>query len=420
MEYHVQVYQEQKRSRKYIVVAAIVSAVLAALIAGSGVYFYMCVQMEAWQKRVQETLESSEKALESLQKDFQADLDERLEEIRKTAENNKPEETGGEAFFSVADVAQKVKPSVVQVNVYVPSYRSGSGYRVQTVAESFGSGSGILYQEAEGKTFVLTNYHVVEAVMQYEGVKITVVLGDDATEYRAAFVGGDSTNDLAVLSIEATGLPLAEMGNSDDLRVGDVAIVIGNPLGEVFAGSVTVGYISALNRNISGENGSETLIQTDAAINPGNSGGALVNARGQIVGITSSKIASSDVEGLGFAIPIDYALPIVNDLISYGYVKGRACTGISDGQSITEMMSYFYGYPVGFYVTQVEDGSGAALAGLKKGDVLVSVDGTAVFSLADIQKINRLHTVGDQIVVRYYRNGTYEETSLILGEDRGI
>ena len=210
------------------------------------------------------------------------------------------------------------------------------------------------------------------------------------------------------------------MGDSDALRVGDVAIVIGNPLGEVFAGSVTVGYISALNRNISGENGAETLIQTDAAINPGNSGGALVNGNGQIVGITSSKIASSDVEGLGFAIPINYALPLVNDLISYGYVKGRACTGISDGQSITEMMSYFYGYPVGLYITEVEEGSGAALAGLKKGDVVVSVDGSTVSSLADIQTLNRLHQVGDHVTVRYYRNGTYTEVSLILGEDRGI
>ena len=417
MEYQVQVYQEQKRSRKYIVISAIVSAILAALIAGSAVYFYMRAQTEELRRNMEESLENS---LKSSLEDLQTELDGKLAEIRDLSEKTGSGTTESGGVLSVADVAQKVKPSVVQVNVYVPAYRSGSGFRGQTVAESKSSGSGILYREADGKTFLLTNYHVVESVKQYDGVKITVVLADGTTEYSATFVGGDSTNDLAVLSIEATGLSLAEMGDSDALRVGDVAIVIGNPLGEVFAGSVTVGYISALNRNISGENGAETLIQTDAAINPGNSGGALVNGNGQIVGITSSKIASSDVEGLGFAIPINYALPLVNDLISYGYVKGRACTGISDGQSITEMMSYFYGYPVGLYITEVEEGSGAALAGLKKGDVVVSVDGSAVSSLADIQTLNRLHQVGDHVTVRYYRNGTYTEVSLILGEDRGI
>lgn len=208
------------------------------------------------------------------------------------------------------------------------------------------------------------------------------------------------------------------MGTSEELKVGEIVVAIGNPLGTQFAGTVTMGIISALDRSISSENTAETLIQTDAAINPGNSGGALINSKGEVIGITSSKIADTDVEGLGFAIPIDFAKPIIEDIIQYGYVKDRPATGIS-GQTISSSMSRYYNLPSGILVTDVANDSGADIAGLQKYDIITEINGKQISSMSDIQKINDEHSVGDIIQITFYRNKEYYTVNLKLLEDRG-
>ena len=315
----------------------------------------------------------------------------------------------------IQDIAASVKPSIVAILVTVPSTRYQNGFFSYSVGGISTSGTGIILNN-EG--YVVTNYHVVSYFDEYENVTIDVILSD-GTEYPAEFVGGDQNNDLAVIKINPDKkLATAVLGSSDDLRVGEVVLAIGNPLGIEFAGSVTMGIVSALDRTVSEENTAETMIQTDAAINPGNSGGALVNTSGEVIGITTLKVAKTDVEGLGFAIPIDYAEPIISDLIEYGYVKDRPATGIS-GSTISQSVSRYYGVPQGVIVTAVEENSGAYLAGIEKNDIITEINGVAVTSMSDIQNVNKTHKVGDIIEIKYYRSGSYHTTNLILMEDRG-
>lgn len=316
---------------------------------------------------------------------------------------------------SIQNIAATVKPSIVAILVTVPSTRYQNGFFSYNVGGVSTSGTGIVLNN-DG--YIVTNYHVVSYFDEYDNTTIDVVLSD-GTEYPAEFIGGDANNDLAVIKItpDKTISP-ASLGSSDNLRVGEVVLAIGNPLGIEFAGSVTMGIVSALDRTVSEENTAETMIQTDAAINPGNSGGALVNTSGEVIGITTLKVAKTDVEGLGFAIPIDYAEPIISDLIEYGYVKDRPATGIS-GSSISSSISRYYGVPQGVMVTAIEDNSGAYLAGIEKNDIITEINGTPVLNMSDIQNVNKTHKVGDIIEVKYYRNGSYHTTNLILMEDRG-
>lgn len=217
-----------------------------------------------------------------------------------------------EGVLSVSALAEKVIPSVVGIEVTAQVTVNYGPFGTRTATQS-GSGSGIVYSQ-DG--YILTNYHVVEAyAVNSTGGSLTVITSD-GTSYTATYVGGDEANDLAVLKIEATNLTPAEFGSSSSLLAGDFAMAIGYPLGMDLASSVTVGVISGVDRNISSDTQSESLIQTDAAINPGNSGGALVNALGQVIGITNAKIATTSVEGIGFAIPVDDALPIIESLIN--------------------------------------------------------------------------------------------------------
>jgi len=208
---------------------------------------------------------------------------------------------------------------------------------------------------------------------------LKVILSDGKT-YQAKLIGSDSVTDLAVVKIEATGLTAAEFGSSADLKVADTVMAVGNPGGLEFNSSVTIGYVSALNREITNSETGYTMkcIQTDAAINPGNSGGALVNMYGQVIGINSSKIVATGYEGLGFSIPIDIAQPIISNIKQYGYVKDRAVLGIS-GQYIDSMVSRFYGLPTGMYVSGVTSEAVTA-AGIQKGDVITKIDGKDVTS----------------------------------------
>ena len=232
--------------------------------------------------------------------------------------------------------------------------------------------------------------------------KIEVYLPADSGQtkpYTATVVGKDSKTDLAVIKISASGLPVAELGDSDSLKVGELAVAIGNPGGLEYMGSVTVGVISGLNRTIAIEdNGNTKLIQTDAAINPGNSGGALVNSQGQVIGVNSAKVAEQGFDGMGFAIPINQAKTIVDSLIKTGYVQGRPLLGVSIDQTFDAAAAKQNNVPVGCYVASVQTPSGAATAGIKAKDIITKIDGKAV---ATFDELENLLPVGRVQPMRY-------------------
>ena len=258
-------------------------------------------------------------------------------------------------------------------------------------------GSGII---ATSDGYIITNAHVVSGASA-----LKVVLYNGKT-YSAKLIGSDSITDLALIKIDATGLSAAEFGASDSLQVADTVMAVGNPGGLEFNSSVTVGYVSALNREITNSETGFTMkcIQTDAAINPGNSGGALVNMKGQVVGINSSKIVATGYEGLGFAIPINTVQPIITQLKQYGYVKDRAMLGIS-GSYIDSMTARFYGYDAGFYVYSVTSQSVAA-AGIQKSDVITKIDGKAVTSQNTIASVTANKKPGDTVTLTVSRAST--------------
>lgn len=318
--------------------------------------------------------------------------------------------TGGS---TVTAIAKKAGPSIVGIRITVEGTRLGF-YGVSSAR--VGEGSGIIIS-SDG--YVLTNYHVVsyaDPKSSISGSKILEVFLPDGREAKAVFVGGDSKTDLALIKIDLKNLPAAELGDSSVLEVGELAVAIGNPLGMEFAGSVTVGVISALNRTV--ETGDKTLnlIQTDAAINEGNSGGALLNSRGQVIGINSAKISASGVEGLGFAIPINDAKPVIDQLKTYGYVKGRPFIGIS-GEEISGIYASYYGWPKGIYITNVIKGSGADKAGMREGDILVSLGGITVETMKDLENAKSKYKPGDSVTVIVYRNDRKISLKLTFGEE---
>lgn len=306
--------------------------------------------------------------------------------------------------LDVSRIAEKVGPSVVGiVNNQTYTAWNGGVYEQQG-----GSGSGIIIS-SDG--YIITNSHVIEGASS-----IDVVL-NSGDKYIASLVGYDSKTDLAVLKINATNLPAAELGKSADLKVGELAVAIGNPLGLEFQGSVTAGVISALNRTMEVEGRQYTLVQTDAAINPGNSGGPLVNKYGQVIGINTVKISSSTAEGMGFAIPIDVALPIIEELIENGYVSGRPQIGIGI-RDITQTMSMYYDLPVGVYVVSVSAGSGAEKAGIKAGDVVIKADGKTVTTADELNEVRDTHKVGEKMKLTLVRDGNTMDVNVTLGEEK--
>lgn len=303
-----------------------------------------------------------------------------------------------ENSLSTVEVAAKVSPSVVQIITYVEqsSFNIFSGFSSAPKMTEYGSGSGIIISK-DG--YIVTNNHVIADA---DRINITLASGD---EYEASLVGTDAKTDLAVLKIEGNDLPAAELGDSSSLAVGEPAIAIGNPLGQQFSGSVTAGIISSLNRKITIDGTTYNLIQTDAAINSGNSGGALVNSRGQIIGINSVKISASGVEGLGFAIPIDDAKPIIEDLLTHGYVRGRPSIGVELAE-LSPMIARYYQLPLsyGLYVNAVTENSGAKKAGLLPGDIITAAEGTEVISVAELNAIRDMKKVGETLSLSVYRD----------------
>lgn len=305
----------------------------------------------------------------------------------------------------VVAISKQVGPSVVGIKV---------SYTAQTFfgsTEAEGEGSGIIYS-ADG--YIITNYHVVEEAMTNSSAKVSVILSTGDT-LDAKVIGGDAITDIAVIKVEKTGLTAAEFGDSDAIEVGELAVAIGNPLGEEFAGSVTVGYVSAVNRTITSSGSTYNLIQTDAAINSGNSGGPLVSSGGKVIGINTAKISATGVEGMGFSIPINEALPIVEELITNKKIA-RPYIGIT-GVSIDKTDAQRYSLVEGVYVQSVEIKSPAELGGLRQGDVIVEVNGTKVLSVSEINVIKNKLKVGDKITVKIYRDKEYKEITITLAEN---
>ena len=310
--------------------------------------------------------------------------------------------------LTTEQVADLVSPSVVVITTEQVVYSQWSWYG-QNQVES-GAGSGVIIS-SDG--YILTCAHVVDGASN-----ITVTIGDK--DYTATLVGEDTTSDIAVIKIDADGLTPATVGNSDSLKVGQSVMAVGNPLGEL-GGTVTGGMISALNRSVTIQGSSSvntmSLIQMDASVSPGNSGGGLFNMNGELVGIVNAKSSSSDAEGLGFAIPINDAIKVAQELLENGYVTGRPYLGITylavtDAQTASQLGVNAYGV----YVVEVVKGGPAEKAGLQAGDRIVSVDGTEIASKDDLGTLMQKHAAGDTLSITIARDGQMQTVNVTLGE----
>ena len=303
---------------------------------------------------------------------------------------------------AIVKAAKKVSPAVVGITTKV--YNRDIFNRKVLVGE--GVGSGIIFDK---QGYIVTNNHVVG------NSKTVIVSLADGQSTEGTVVGRDAQTDLAVVKINVDNLPVAEFGDSDTLMVGEPAIAIGNPLGLEFQGTVTAGVISSLNRTVGAEGQGMKLIQTDAAINPGNSGGALVDADGKVMGINSAKISQEGVEGLGFAIPINTARPILEDLIKYGKVS-RPYMGF---YGLDKQMAARFGLQMnsdGVYVYRVIVGAPLDQAGLQRGDIITKIGDTDIKSFSDIQAALSKQKPGDTVSVTYTRNGSSQTADVTLQE----
>lgn len=298
--------------------------------------------------------------------------------------------------MSVKQVADATANSVVEIQT-----ESVSTNPFFPQAVTSGAGSGVILSK-DG--YIVTNNHVIE------GASKVTVKTKDGKSYNADFVGTDKTTDLAVIKIKAENSTPAVLGKSADLEVGDVAIAIGNPLGEL-GGTVTSGIISALDREINVDNQSMHLLQTSAAINPGNSGGGLFNDHGELVGIVNAKSGGENIEGLGFAIPIDHAKTVIENLIENGYVKGRPSLGV-----VLQAASTINSDKENVYIAEVEKGKAADKAGLKTGDQILKADGKNVTSISDVKEAIDSHKAGDNMSFTILRENETKEIKVKLGE----
>ena len=265
--------------------------------------------------------------------------------------------------------------------------------------------------------YILTNYHVIEDA--YNGDLDVTVMLYDGTSYTAAIVGTEPDNDIAVLKIEAEGLNAAELADSEDLLVGDKVYAVGNPLGELEF-SMTTGYVSAKDRVIATSANSDaiSMFQFDAAVNSGNSGGPVYNELGQVVGVVTAKYADTGVEGIGFAVPISDAASIANDLITKGYVTGKAYLGVTINSNYNSMYAQYYGWPMGAYVDSVSPGSCAETAGIVAGDIITRLDGEEINSYDSLRTAIKRHSAGDSVELELYRAD--ESRTVIVTFDESV
>ncbi|MFC7061084.1 S1C family serine protease [Halobacillus seohaensis] len=344
-------------------------------------------------------------------------------------ENDSDDEGGGisseqmqvDVNTQITETVEEVTPSVVGV---VNLQSQSNFWEEQNGSQEAGVGSGVIYKKEDGSAYVVTNNHVIEGASEIE-----VVLSDE-TRIPAELIGGDVFSDLAVLKMSDEDVTqVAKIGSSDNLQVGEPAIAIGNPLGLRFAGSVTQGIISGKQRaipqdfnNDGTEDWQSEVIQTDAAINPGNSGGALINIDGQLIGINSMKVAQSSVEGIGFAIPIDAAKPLIDELEEFGQVN-RAFIGI-EAYGLNEVPTSEWkttlnlpdGVNSGLYIRSITQMSPASKAGLEPLDVITQLDGEPVENIIDLRKyLYKEKDPGDELEITYYRDGEENQTTITLG-----
>ena len=311
--------------------------------------------------------------------------------------------------MSAGDLYDMACQQVVGVTTEV-TYMNYFGMRSSAAV----SGTGFIIT-ADG--YILTNYHVIEDA--YKASLEVNVMMHDGTRYPAQIVGVEADNDVAVLKIDAVGLSAATIGNSDSLRVGDTVYAVGNPLGELEF-SMTTGHVSAKDRSIVTETKGDsiTMFQIDAAVNSGNSGGPVYNARGEVVGIVTAKYSSSGVEGIGFAIPISDAVAIAQDLLTSGYVTGKAHLGVSVNSKYNEMYAQYYGWPVGAYIDSVDSGSSAEKAGIQPGDIITAIDGDAIRSYDDLRASVKRHTAGETVDIALYRADENHTVTVTFDEER--
>lgn len=333
----------------------------------------------------------------------------------------------GNSTSLVSAIAEKVSPSVVGIKTTSAPIQD---FFSQASEGSEGEGSGIIMSK-DG--YIMTNWHVIEGAVNSttkkieDGAKIEVILPSKTDKsYKATVIGYDSKTDLAVIKISASNLPAAELGDSSKVKVGDVAVAIGNPGGLEYMGSVTSGVISGLNRSVDLDNGREIkLLQTDAAINPGNSGGALVNAKGQIIGINSVKLVATGFEGIGFAIPINTVKDITDSLIKNKYVKGRPFMGITVNNEYTSEIAKRNDLPEGVLVNDTVVMGAAFRSGIRQGDIITKFNGTRIKAYAELEAEKNKCKVGQTVKVELYRipqgetKGNYMEVNLKLEEDKG-
>ncbi len=376
------------RSHRRVAVTAIVVA-LCVLFGGAGFFFgakYAKSQDHTENSSQDYRLESSEP------------------ETEQKTETVVLETVDPDKYYTVKSVAKLASDSVVEITTETTSTSVFMRQYVTT-----GAGSGVIITE-DG--YIVTNDHVVAGA---SSIKVRL---HDGAEYTASLVGTDSQTDIAVIKIEKGGLSAAVLGESDLLEVGDMVVAIGNPLGKL-GGTVTEGVVSALERDIEIDGKEMSLLQHSAAVNPGNSGGGLFNSSGQLIGIVNAKYSDTSYEGLGFAIPLSTALPVVGDLMEYGYVRGRIDLGASLVDIDSQYYAMYYGVPeYGVYVQSVASSGDAAAAGIRSGDRIISINGTEISSSADIASLLKNLSVGDSAEIeleRYARSGrTYTSEEITV------
>jgi serine protease Do len=321
-------------------------------------------------------------------------------------------------------VAEDTMPSIVSITSVSTSIDNWFGMEYSNE----GSGSGIIVGKDDNELLIATNNHVVDGTD-----KITVTFIDES-QADAVIKGTDSKADLAVIAVDLAhiekstvdAIKIAKLGNSDDIKVGEMTIAIGNAMG--YGQSLTVGYVSAKDRKIEVSDNysynTMVLLQTDAAINPGNSGGALLNIKGEVIGINTVKFANYQVEGMGYAIPISRAIPIINELMSREILKPEEQGFLGVGpQDVTEDISEMFGLPIGVYISTIVEGSAADKAGLKVGDVIQFVNDVEISSGVQLRELISSIRVGTEIEIKYMRhlNGSYKEwtVKVVLGSREG-
>lgn len=419
--YYADAHREQPAVRKHPILKSIAFVLCLAIVGVGSVQGYRIYQDQHGSNGFSEFSEDKAKSIKDTPlKSAPSSDDEDNADLPSLIEL-----AGREDAKSLPDIVDEIMPSVVGVQATfeytVQTYDFfGWGTGNQSSNNFDGRGTGIIMSE-DG--YIVTNAHCIyDDSTQYhagEALEVTVRFTDQS-EHKAQIIAYDTDSDLAVIKVNETGLKPASFGDSDDLRVGELVVAVGNPLGFDLFGSVTCGIVSAINRHISINEKDMNFLQTDAAINEGNSGGPLLNSCGQVIGINSAKYSSSygsaTIEGLGFAIPISDAKKIIDDLINYNYVTGRPKLGVSS-VDVTEADSRRYGVPMGAYVINVEEGSAADLAGIKARDIIIDIEGDTISSTAQLNSVKNKYKAGDTISVKVNRNGEDITLDVTLQED---